>query len=204
MLASLVSNVRTNGNRVTAGDVGFAYVVRALYEGGRGDVLFDLVTQTNGPGYADQLRRGATSLTEAWDANPASSQNHCMLGHAEEWFYRGLAGINPDPAAPGFKRFIVRPDVVGDLTWVKAHYDSVHGRIVSEWERKDGRLRLCVTVPPNTTATLFLPASDASAVRESNAPASKAPGVHFLRSETGRAVFTLESGRYEFDAPESP
>ncbi len=204
VLASLVSNVRTNGNRVTAGDVGFAYVVRALYEGGRGDVLFDLVTQTNGPGYADQLRRGATSLTEAWDANPASSQNHCMLGHAEEWFYRGLAGINPDPAAPGFKRFSIRPDVVGDLTWVKAHYDSVHGRIASAWERKDGRLRLRVTVPPNTTATLYLPASDAAAVRESNAPASEAPGVHFLRSETGRAVFALESGRYDFEAPAPP
>lgn len=204
VLASLVDNVRTNGNRVTAGDVGFAYVVRALYEGGRGDVLFDLVTQTNGPGYADQLRRGATSLTEAWDANPASSQNHCMLGHAEEWFYRGLAGINPDPATPGFKHFVIRPDVVGDVTWVKAHYDSVHGRVVSEWQRENGRLRLRVTVPANTTATLFLPTKDAAAIRESDAPLNSATGVRVLRTEDGRAVLALDSGQFDFATPADP
>ena len=124
VLDGLVGIIRAGGNRVTAGDIGFVYVVRALYEGGRGDVLWDMVTQPDGPGYADQLRKGATTLAEAWDANPALSQNHCMLGHAEEWFYRGLAGLSPDPAAPGFKRFFVRPDVVGTLRSVEAEHDS--------------------------------------------------------------------------------
>jgi alpha-L-rhamnosidase len=109
VLANLVRNVRERTNQVTAGDVGFRFLVEALRQGGRSDVLFDMVTRVDGPGYADQLRKGATTLTEAWDANPASSQNHCMLGHVEEWFYTGLAGINPDPSAAGFRKVIIAP-----------------------------------------------------------------------------------------------
>jgi hypothetical protein len=86
-------------------------VVAALTENGRDDVLYDMVTQDAGPGYAYQLKKDATTLTEAWDTNPASSQNHCMLGHAEEWFYRGLGGIRP--AAPGFREITIKPAVVG-------------------------------------------------------------------------------------------
>jgi alpha-L-rhamnosidase len=106
VLQNLVKSIRDNHNRVTAGDVGFSYVVRALTDAGQGDLLFDMATQSDGPGYVDQLRKGATTLTEAWDAGPASSQNHLMLGHIESWFYEGLAGIQPDPATPGFSHFL--------------------------------------------------------------------------------------------------
>lgn len=204
VLAALVKSIREPGNRVTAGDVGFAYVVRALTDAGRSDVLYDLVTQTNGPGYADQLRKGATTLTEAWDADPRSSQNHCMLGHAEEWFYTGLAGIRPDPTAPGFKRFRLQPAIVGDLTWVKAHHDSPYGRIASAWRRTGNRLQLDVTIPPNTRATIFVPATDAHAVQESGQPASTARGLTFLRADNGRAIFDAGSGHYQFTSELPP
>jgi hypothetical protein len=114
VLDNLVRDVRQRGNRVTAGDVGFYYVVQALLDGGRSDVLYDMLCQTNGPGYIYQLKKNATSLTEAWDTNPGSSQNHCMLGHIEEWFYSGLLGIRAD--APGFRRIIIRPQPVN--RWV--------------------------------------------------------------------------------------
>ncbi|HEX2970723.1 MAG TPA: family 78 glycoside hydrolase catalytic domain, partial [Tepidisphaeraceae bacterium] len=78
---SLLADLRAQGTRVTAGDVGFMFLVRALSDAGYGSAIYDLVCQPDGPGYAYQLRHGATTLTEAWDANPASSQNHCMLGH---------------------------------------------------------------------------------------------------------------------------
>jgi hypothetical protein len=200
VLENLVRNVRAGRNRVTAGDVGFIYLVRALSDGGRGDVLYDMVTQTEGPGYMDQLRKGATSLTEAWDANPASSHNHCMLGHAEEWFYRGLAGIRPDPAGPGFRRFSVRPEVVGDLSWVKARYDSARGRIESHWRRSDGGIALEVTVPPNTAATVRVPAKDSASVTESGKPLAQAPGVTAVREAAGAVDVEVGSGRYEFNA----
>lgn len=201
VLENLVRNVRTNGNRVTAGDVGFVYLVRALSDGGRGDVLYDLIVQTNGPGYAYQLAKGATTLTEAWDTNPSSSQNHCMLGHAEEWFYRGLGGLSPDPAGPGFKRFFLQPQVVGDLTWTKVSYVSGYGPILSEWHLTDGRFDWQVTVPPNSTATLWLPVPDGTAVLEGGKPLAQTAGVRFLRREANHTVLEAGSGRYRFACP---
>jgi len=76
--------VRARGNHTSAGDIGYHFVIRALGEGGRSDVIYDMLANPDPPSYAGQLAAGATTLTEAWDCNPHSSQNHFMLGHAEE------------------------------------------------------------------------------------------------------------------------
>jgi alpha-L-rhamnosidase len=123
-----------------------------------------------------------------------------MLGHITEWFYAGLAGIQADPAAPGWKKFIIKPAVVGDLTWVKAHYDSPYGRIVSNWKREGEKLTMDVTIPPNSTATIYVPAKDAASITESGKPATKAVGVKFLRMENGAAVYAVGSGTYHFES----
>jgi hypothetical protein len=200
VLAGLVTQIRAGGNRVTAGDVGFNYLVRALADGGRGDVLYDMLIRDDGPGYAYQLKQGATALTEAWDTNPGSSQNHCMLGHIEEWFYRGLGGLASDPAGPGFKRITVQPQIVGALTSANVAYDSAYGRIVSHWQRARGTLSLDVTIPPNTTATVYVPAKEAAGVTESGRPANRATGVQFLRLENQAAVYAVGSGTYRFQS----
>jgi hypothetical protein len=160
-----------------------------------------MTNQSEKPGYGYQLKKGATALTEAWDALAGSSHNHFMLGHITEWFYAGLAGIQADPAAPGWKKFIIKPAVVGDLTWVKAHYDSPYGRIVSNWKLEAGKLTMDVTVPPNTTATIFVTAKDAASVTESGKPATKAVGLKFLRMENNAAVYAIGSGTYQFQSP---
>ncbi len=196
VLDNLVSDVAQNGNRVTAGDVGFYYVIQALLKGGRSDVLYAMLCQTNGPGYMYQLRMNATSLTEAWDTNPISSQNHCMLGHIEEWFYSGLLGIRAD--APGFRKIVVAPQMAGDLTWAKGHYDSQYGRIASNWKRDANTLTMEVTIPENTTATVYVPTSNATGITESGTPASQAQGVKFLRTEKETAVYEVGSGVYHF------
>jgi hypothetical protein len=198
VLESLVKDIRGRGNRVTAGDVGFFYVVRALSDGGRGDVLYDMICQNEGPGYLCQLKKGATTLTEAWDTNPGSSQNHCMLGHAEEWFFRGLGGIRPDPDGPGFAKMAIRPQAVGDLAWAKARYESVRGTISTHWKKQEGSFSLDVVIPGNTTAAVHVPAKDAGAVTEGGKPVSQAKGVRFLRMEGGEAVFEVGSGKYVF------
>jgi len=198
VLENLVRDIRSRGNRVTAGDIGFYYVVQALLQGGRSDVLYDMLCQTNGPGYMYQLKHNATSLTEAWDTDPASSQNHCMLGHIEEWFYSGLLGIRP--GAPGFQQIIIRPQPVGDLTWANGYYDSVYGRIGSAWNRAGNRLSMDITLPANTTATVFVPARDSADVTESGQPAAKARGVKLLRMDAGVAVFAVGSGVYHFES----
>jgi beta-glucosidase-like glycosyl hydrolase len=196
--AALARGIRANGNRVTAGDVGFHYVVAALTENGYSDVLYDMVTQDTGPGYAYQLQKGATTLTEAWDTNPASSQNHCMLGHAEQWFYRGLGGISP--AAPGFRKITIKPAVVGDLTSAQAVYESVRGRICCAWRRAEGRLKMDVEVPVGAEADVCIPAKSIQAVTESERPVAQAEGVAFLRTEGDAAIFHTGSGIYRFES----
>lgn len=157
VLAALVRDLESRGYATSAGDIGFRFVLRALAEGRRSDVIYRMLTQEARPGYAWMLKQGATSLTESWDANLTTSHNHFMLGHVTEWFYHDLAGIAPDPAGPGFKKILIRPQPVRELRWVKAAYHSLHGRIESEWQLEGDRFQLRVKIPPNTSATIQLP-----------------------------------------------
>ncbi len=187
MLDALVRDIRENNTANTAGDVGYRFVLRALADGGRSDVIFDINNQTNKPGYGMQLAKGKTSLTEAWDGG--SSQNHFMLGQIEEWFYHDLAGIQS--ADNGFKKIRIAPQPVGDVTWVKACYKSLRGEIEVKWQRSKNRFQLEVEIPANTTAEIVVPAASAAAVQ---APR----GATFLRWENGRASYTTGSGEYSF------
>jgi len=198
VLNAIVSDVQARG--LTAGDVGYRYLLRALADGGRSDVIYQMNNQSEKPGYGYQLKMGATSLTEAWDAGRASSQNHFMLGQIMEWFYHDLAGIQPDPAAPGFKNIIIRPAILKDLQWVKAAYDSVYGRIESHWTCKDDTLTLNVTIPANTTALVYVPARDAAAVNEAGQSAAQSSGAVFVRTEGHCLIYKIQSGSYSFTA----
>jgi alpha-L-rhamnosidase len=190
VLANLVSDVRAHGNHLTAGDVGYTYLLRALAEGGRSDVIWDMATQQTAPSYADQLTKGATALTEAWDAKRSSSQNHFMLGHIEEWFYRDLAGIGQAPGDVGFARIEIRPQVVGDVTWVKASYRSARGLIAVEWRIVQGTLALDVQVPRGAEATVYVPSSDLSRVTADAGATGQGDGV-----------FKVAGGKWRFTGP---
>lgn len=195
VLENLVKDVRAHQNHLTAGDIGHRYLVQALNQGGRSDVVFDMTNQRDVPSYGSQIEQGATSLTEVWDPRRGFSQNHCMLGHVEEWFYNGLAGIRLDPAEVGFARIVIKPQVVGDITWAKAHHDSIRGRIASEWRREDGTLVLEVTIPPNTTATVYVPVGkDQTVAVEEVDVGTMAP----VRRDAGAAVYEVGSGKYRF------
>ncbi len=161
VLESLVADIRAHHDHVTAGDVGFHYVVRALTDGGRSDVLYDMLSRTDSPSYGYQLARGATTLTEAWDTNPESSQNHFMLGHADEWFYRGLAGIDFDRSRGDAQAILIRPAFLPGLNHVRADFRSSLGLIKSSWSRSGGKLTLELTIPKGAVATVFLPGKDA-------------------------------------------
>jgi len=191
---AIVRDVRSRGNALTAGDVGYRYLLRALADGGRSDVIFEMNNQTNKAGYGMQLAKGKTSLTEAWDGG--SSQDHFMLGQIQEWFYHDLAGIQNAPGSAGFKEIVINPQPVGDVTWAKATYHSIRGKIVSSWKRDGETFTLDVTIPPNTTAKIFLPAKSDRDILVNGMPPS--PRGSFLRMENGRAVIAVESGDYHF------
>lgn len=198
VLSNLVADVQTRGNALTAGDVGYRYLLRALAEGGRSDVIFAINNQTNKPGYGYQLAKGATSLTEAWDADRHSSQNHFMLGQIVEWFYHDVAGIAIDPKAPGFKNVIIRPTPVGELRWAKAHYISPHGMIECDWKREGHEFVLKVKIPPGGTGTVYVPTGSSGQVTVNGRPAGQNQGVQFLHRVADTMVYQVPSGSYEF------
>jgi alpha-L-rhamnosidase len=200
VLAALLKDLEANDGQMTAGDVGFRYLLQALAQNDRSDLIYRMINQDEKPGYGYMLKMGATTLTESWNAKLTASHNHFMLGHINEWFYKDLAGIDGDPTGPGFKRIIIKPQPVGDLTWVKASYDSVRGKISSEWHREGGQFELKCRIPANTTATVFVPAKSDSAITENGKPANQAAGVKFLRQEANHAVFAVASGDYHFSA----
>jgi len=111
-----------------------------------------------------------------------------------------LGGIRPDPRGPGFKRIIIKPAMVGDLTWVKTHNDSPYGRIISNWKRDGDKVLMEVTIPANTTATVFVPARSEGSVLEGGKAADKVKNVRFLRMENGAALYGVGSGCYKFSS----
>ena len=194
ILERLIQDIRAHQNHTTAGEIGFHYVIETLFNSGRSDVIFDMLSRTDPPSYGSQLLRGATALTEAWDANPIHSQDHFMLGSAEDWFYRGLAGLDFDLARPQEQQIIIHPWPVGDVREAEARYRSILGEIAVHWKIDGTTFLLDVQIPPNRVATVYLPTSDSASVTEAGKP------VHILRYTSGIAVCRIKSGIYHFQA----
>jgi alpha-L-rhamnosidase len=198
VMGNLVADIRKHNNHVTAGDIGFHYVVRALTDGGRSDVLYDMLKRTDSPSYGYQLAQGATALTEAWDANPSSSQDHFMLGHAEEWFYRGLAGIDFDLDRAEQERIWIHPQPVGDIKDASAAFHSALGPVTSRWKRDGDTLSLDVGIPAGATATVTLPAGFSRDVREAGRELRGDRGVLSVAESGGSIACVVGSGQYHF------
>jgi hypothetical protein len=209
--SELIANLKTKG--LTSGEIGHRYLLRALTDLGRPDVVYNLHSSTNDPGYGYILSQGATALTEAWDANPSDSQDHFMLGHITEWFYHDLAGIQWDPALPGFQHVIIKPAFVGGLSWVTASYASVRGLITSAWTLTNNQATLTVTLPVGAAGSIYLPilgnlttnllvSESGVNLWKSGALTGSPPGVTYAQTAgTGPQtcqVWTVGSGTYQF------
>jgi len=188
----LVTSISSSGFALTAGDIGFHFLVKALEEGGGSQVLFDMNSRNDHPGYGFQLKKGATALTESWPALEEVSNNHLMLGHLMEWFYTGLGGIKQETGSVAFKNIVIRPEMVGDLTWAKANYQSTFGPIRSEWKRDENYIVMEVEIPANATATVIFPFSEEKAVTE------KGQKVILSRSSDGKFYCKVGSGNFSF------
>lgn len=197
---AIVADIRARGNSLTSGDVGYRFLLQALAIQGRSDIIFDMNNQTDKPGYGYQLKMGATSLTEKWDAGVGNfgSQNHFMLGQINEWFFSNLIGLNTDETATGFRKFTIKPAITGDITWVKGGFHSISGEIMVEWKRKNKTLELTVTVPPNTRASIHLPATSPAVVMESGKPVMGKQGMKVQPAANNSVICEVGSGKYFF------
>jgi alpha-L-rhamnosidase len=197
VLESLEKAIRvTDKGHINAGIHGHYFLIKTLLGEDRNDLIFTMVNQRTYPGWGAMLQQGATTIWEQWDG--LNSHCHSSFLGVGLWFIQGLAGIRPDDNLPGFKHVVIRPAVVGDLTFSEAEFDSPYGTIRSGWRLDGDRLTLNVTIPPNTSATVYVPAKPAAQVSENGQPAEKAPGVRFVMRHPGAAVYEIGSGAYRF------
>jgi hypothetical protein len=176
VINNIVKDLRANNNALTAGDIGYRYLIRVLEDAGRSDVIFDMNSRVDVPGYGYQLSKGATALTESWQALPTVSNNHLMLGHIMEWFYSGLGGIRQNEKAVAYQKIMICPEPVGNISNAKASYSSPYGLISSEWKKEANEFELKVEIPVNTKATIYLPADKSSVITSQQPACQTNPG----------------------------
>jgi alpha-L-rhamnosidase len=194
-----------NHGHTGTGLIGGQFLMRTLSNYGHADVAWTLATQSTYPSWGYMVKEGATTIWELWNGNTAdpamNSGNHVMLiGDLTEWLYEYLGGIRPDTSDSAFKKIILKPTLVPGLNYVKASHESLYGKITSDWGIKDGLFDWNVSIPANTTATIYVPAKSADEVKEHGKPVAECAGLRFLRMDGGYAVYAAESGSYSFSS----
>ncbi|MGE5611286.1 MAG: alpha-L-rhamnosidase C-terminal domain-containing protein, partial [Bacillota bacterium] len=169
---------------------------------------YTLLNQDTFPSWLYSIKQGATTIWERWDGwtkekgfqDPGmNSFNHYSLGSVGEWMFATVAGIDLDAAVAGYKHVVIRPLPGGGLTYAKGQYKSMYGTIASSWKVSGGKLVMDVTVPVNTTATVYVPNAKGAAVSESGKAVEKAAGVTAKGIQGGASVFEVGAGTYRFE-----
>ncbi len=162
----LLDDISNHDSHLTTGIFGTRYMLELLSQEGFGQTAYDIVNQKTFPGWGHMLENGATTLWEHWKySDNTFSHNHPMFGSVSQWFYNWLGGIQPHPDAIGFDRIIIRPQIPNDLQWVNCSYDSIRGKITSNWRKTDDSLIIDIEIPANTEATVYLPYKDNTEIR---------------------------------------
>jgi alpha-L-rhamnosidase len=197
----LVRLIRENGNHPGTGFLSTPYLCHVLSEHGQLEVAYALLKQDTTPSWLYEVKKGATTIWEDWDGigedgAPKGSLNHYAKGAVGSWLYQVVAGI--EPGAPGYKHIRFRPRPGGGLTTAAARYHSLYGEVASSWQVRDGTFTLTITVPANTTATVFLPGAEARQVTEGSQTVETAEGVIQVSQEQEATVIEVGSGTYAF------
>lgn len=202
---NLVENIKSRDWSLATGFVGGGLLLPTLTDIGRTDVAYRLIENRKYPSWGYSIDQGATTIWERWNSytldkgfgDPGmNSFNHYAYGSVGEWMFGTMAGIDTDGA--GFKKIMIHPRPGGGIKWTKASYDSIRGLIETKWEFDGDDLKLDVTVPANTAATVYVAAKSEGDVTEGGSSASKSQGVKFLRMEGNSAVYEVGSGKYSF------
>jgi alpha-L-rhamnosidase len=209
----LVQNIKDYNTHLTTGFLGTPYLCHVLSRFGHTDVAYQLLLQESYPSWLYPVKMGATTIWERWNGirpdgtfEPASmnSFNHYAYGAIGDWMYRVVAGLDTYEDAPGYKHIKIQPHIGGGLTDVSATLQTYYGPVASHWKVMEKQLQLEVTIPPNTTATVYIPTSEAAAITESNLPLGSVKTIKMIGQENGYARVELGSGHYVFSSPHVP
>jgi len=201
----LLEDIRERGAHLSTGILGTKFMLDVLSREGCAETAYRVVTQKTFPGWGFMLEKGATTLWEHWAfSDNTFSHNHPMFGSVSEWFYGWLGGIQPHPDAVGFDCIVIRPQIIAGIDWVDASHRCARGLIVSRWRKSGGTITMDVAIPPNTRATIHVPAQRLEDVLETGpaggegVSAAEAEGVRSTRMAAHAAIFEVEPGVYRF------
>jgi alpha-L-rhamnosidase len=210
---NVASNVIKRGKHPSTGFLGTGYILPVLSEWGYHELAYEVANQTTYPSWGYMVEKGATSMWELWnsDTEPPdqmNSRDHFALGSVVEWYYANLAGIRPDEAEPGFKHSIIAPMPADELTWAEGKTETVYGPISCNWYRTDRGIKIDISIPPNTRATVKLPvhgvvnpeiSESGSVIFSNGAPADLPEGLKFIKAWESEIIFEAGSGTYSFE-----
>jgi alpha-L-rhamnosidase len=185
VVSKLIQEIKNRDYLFDAGVVGVKHLIDGLTRHGREDILYKMSIQTELPSFGHWIKTGANTMWQNWDGS--QSRNHIMFGSIGDFFYQGLAGIQPDASAPGFKKIILKPFFPDDLQYLTASHRSKQGWIKTRWKRNGGKILYEIQIPKNTTATLIV--RDAIPVQKENFQA-KGKG-HMIELAPGNHSFAL-------------
>lgn len=175
----LVADIERRGMHLSTGFVGSPYLNHVLSHNGRLDTAYDLLHQRTWPSWLYAVTQGATTIWERWDGwteengfqtPEMNSFNHYAYGAIGAWLYSAVAGIEIDPQQPGYKHSILRPQPGGGLTYSRGALQTPYGELVSQWALDNGAFTWTVVIPPNTTATIYLPVSESHTITLNEEP----------------------------------
>ncbi|PIE87999.1 MAG: alpha-rhamnosidase [Bacteroidetes bacterium] len=195
---NLARRVEADDNHIDVGLVGSKTILNALSQNGYPELAWEVASQETFPSWGWWIVNGATTFYENWslDALKDVSMNHIMFGEINAWYYKALGGILPDESQPGFKHLILKPHFVPGLEQFEASHEGPYGVIESSWRRKSKLVEYRVSIPPNSSATLYLEGND---IRESGPDLGTSPQLAIRASEEGLHILELGSGEYLFE-----
>jgi alpha-L-rhamnosidase len=203
----LVENIKALDWHLSTGFIGISHLNPQLTLAGHADVAYRLLLRDDYPSWLYPVKHGATTIWERWNGwtekdgffNPQmNSFNHYSLGSVGEWLFRHVAGIELDPEAPGFQRFVLRPFPGQGLDFACANYHTLYGEITSDWKRVDKKLTWTVRIPANTSARVHVPSEPGAAVTEGGMPVEKAEGLRVIGREGKFLICEAGAGSYVF------
>jgi hypothetical protein len=198
VVSNLLKSINENNNALTAGDIGYRYLLRVLEMEGQSQLIFDMNSRRDVPGYGFQLSKGATALTESWAALKYVSNNHLMLGHLMEWFYSGLGGIRQQQGSVAYRKIIIAPEIAGDLKWAESSINTQHGRISSAWNIEDENLIMKIHIPAGCVALVEIPQPDPEKITESGVKLADSKELNILNTKGDKTMCEISSGDYIF------
>jgi alpha-L-rhamnosidase len=156
---NLAEKVVAGNSHLDVGLLGTKAILNALSENGYADLAYKVAAQETYPSWGWWIVNGATTLYENWriDAKNDISLNHIMFGEVGAWLYKGLGGIRTDEQQPGFKNVLLKPNFVSGLDHFEARHNGPYGAIVSSWTRTGNEVVYEVTIPANSSATVYFP-----------------------------------------------